>query len=78
MKFFGLEEDMKLNEKHTNEFIFYNINESFIIFNIGEFYRDCVATRFLAEGYRILSAKNKNNYNDSGVRILTHVTLQMD
>lgn len=76
MKFLGLAEDTLRNEHSKDEFSFSSLDESFIIFNIGTEHRDCVALRYLAEGYRILSGKNKNNYMDCGIRILTHVTLR--
>ena len=47
-----------------------------MIFNIDEKYRDCVAMRFIAPGFRILEGKNKDNYLDCGIRIVVHVTIE--
>ena len=52
-----------------------NVDESFVIFNIDDKYKDCVALRFIAPGFRILEGKNKDNYLDCGIRIVVHVKI---
>lgn len=56
-------------------FNYYYSDEGFIIFDIGKQYKECVALRWICQGYRVLEARNKFNYVDSGNRILVHVKL---
>lgn len=45
---------------------------SFIIFDIGTKFRDCVCLGWVTEGYRILEGRNRKNFMDCGVRVLVH------
>lgn len=44
----------KMGASKSIQYKYENPDESFIIFDIGSKYRDCVALRFVSEGYRIL------------------------
>lgn len=65
----------KMGAPKSIQYKYENPDESFIIFDIGTKYRDCVALRFVSEGYRILEGRNKHNFMDCGVRILIHCSL---
>jgi hypothetical protein len=54
MTFKGLDEDNEINKIQGDKFAFYNPEESFIIFDFGDKYRNCVAIKFIAQGYRVI------------------------
>jgi hypothetical protein len=58
----------------ANEFIYQNPDESFIVFNIGTNFRECIAIRWIVEGYRIIEGKSIGNFRDCGKRILLKIT----
>lgn len=72
MKFQGLESDNAFNLEAVDKFTYYNPDESFLLFDFGGKYRDCVALRFISQGYRIIEGRNINNYLDCGIRVLIH------
>ena len=58
VNFYGSKEDMKKNEKSSFIFTVGDYLEGFLIFRLGEDFKDCVPLRFLKQGYRVLVAKN--------------------
>ena len=64
---------MEKNEGKDKQFIISQIDESFIIFKFGENEIECVALRFLGEGYRVVQVKNKEDYLDKGGRVIVRV-----
>ena len=72
MKFFGLGEDMKLNEGAKSKFITKNPEESFIILIINDTLKDVIPVRFIRTGYRIVLARSED-FIDSGRRVIIHI-----
>ena len=44
---------------------------------MDEKYRDCVALRFIAAGFRILEGRNIQTFLDCGIRIIINVNIEM-
>jgi hypothetical protein len=74
VKLFGSKQDMKNNAKANLSFVVRDYLEGFLIFEVGEVYKDCIPLRFLKQGYRVLVAKNEF-FRDSGKRMLIYVNV---
>ena len=66
---------MKMNSKSNTSFTVGDYLEGFLIFSIGEHYKDCIPLRFLKQGFRVLIAKNEF-FRDSGKRMLIHISVK--
>jgi hypothetical protein len=75
IKFYGIEEDMKLNANSINDFQVKHFCEGFLMFQIGNKFKECIPLRFIRKGFRVLIAKNEM-YRDSGIRVLILVTIK--
>jgi hypothetical protein len=75
IKFYGIEEDMRLNHNSNNDFQVKHFYEGFLMFSISNKFKECIPLRFIRKGYRVLIAKNEM-YRDSGIRVLILVTIK--
>lgn len=66
---------MQANSNSILSFKVVDSLEAFLVFEIGEEYKDCIPLRFLRSGYRVLVAKNKA-FRDSGKRVLFYTGIQ--
>jgi hypothetical protein len=75
IKFFGSDRDTKSNSNATNSFNVNDYLEGFLMFEIGAKFKDCIALRFIRQGYRVLVAKNEY-FRDSGIRVLVRIQIK--
>jgi hypothetical protein len=75
IKFFGTEQDLKVNQNSTSNFQVKDYLEGFLMFRINEGLKECLPLRFIRKGYRVLIAKNEM-FRDSGLRILVHISIK--
>ena len=75
IKFFGSDRDTKSNSNASNSFNVNDYLEGFLMFEIGAKFKDCIALRFIRQGYRVLVAKNEY-FRDSGIRVLVRIQIK--
>jgi hypothetical protein len=75
IKFFGTNSDIKKNEENKFTFQIEDFEVGFLMFEMENGLKDCIPTRFIREGYRVIVGRN-NNYVDCGVRVLLRVRIK--
>jgi hypothetical protein len=75
VRLLGSQFDIKVNRDANLSFLVRDYLEGFLLFELGENYKDCLPLRFLKQGYRVLVAKNQF-FRDSGKRVLIHLSVK--